>query len=1001
MKRIFKSTLLPFLFLALSACGGAGGTGFTPGYTISGTLTGIAGRQVVLNDLTENLTVTPNGAGTANFTFPTWLADTTAYAVTVVSSPGQDCATTPITGGSNGNGTGTVAKANVANIVVTCTPLQYTVSVNITGLSGTVTLLNNGVDSITQSANGTYTFAPAGGTYPSGSAYAITVSSQPAGQTCTVTNSSGTIVGANITATVACTSPCSSSCTVGGTLTGLQAGESITFQNGADSITKTGTAGNGSFTFPTLLSSTNTYSVSITASPTNQPCSVTYGTGTVTNANITNVNVFCGYATRGSFVATDTMGVTRWKHTATLLADGTVLVVGGYSSATGAATKTAELYDPTTKTWATVGSLTYARYQHTATLLNDGRVLVVGGISSGTTALNTAELYDPITKTWSLAGSLGGARYDHTATLLNDGTNRVLVVGGSNGSAALSTAEFYTPSAGAAGSWAGAPPLTTGARLQHTATLLNDGRVLVVGGYDGVSGNNASLSTVDLYDPVTNTWTADTALTLGRRLHTATLLNDGTNRVLVAGGYNGGALNTAEVYTPGTSPATGTWVTTAGSLAGQRYMHTATLLLNGKVLVAGGYSGCSGCGLATAEVYDPASDSWTAAGSLVGNRYQHTAVLLTAGPNAGKVLVAGGNSGTAILGTSELFDPASSLTVWSATGNLTARSNHTATRLNNGTVLVAGGWDGSAAINGSELYDSLGASSSGTGSLTTARYDHTATLLANGKVLVVGGATGTVGNITILASAELYDPGLGTWSSGGTLNTARSQHTATLLYDGRVLVAGGSDGSALTSAEIYDPGTNTWATVGSLAAARYQHTATLLPGGKVLVAGGVSGGTTALSSAEVFDPNTPVNGVYSWTTGGSMPSAHTQHTATLLANGTVLVAGGKSGSTKLNKSAVYTPGTNTWAATGNLAGARTLHTATLLPSGQVLVTGGLNSAALATAELYDSTLGTWSSSGNLGTARYQHAATLLENGKLLVTGGYSGSTTLNSAELGW
>ena len=132
-----------------------------------------------------------------------------------------------------------------------------------------------------------------------------------------------------------------------------------------------------------------------------------------------------------------------------------------------------------------------------------------------------------------------------------------------------------------------------------------------------------------------------------------------------------------------------------------------------------------------------------------------------------------------------------------------------------------------------------------TGSLNTARYFHTATLLPNGKVLVAGGA-GSSGNY--LASAELYNPASGSWTPTGSLANARYAHTATLLPNGKVLVAGGAG----TSTELYDPASGTWAVTGNLATGRLYHTATLLPNGKVLVAGGDNIGS--LASAELYDP---------------------------------------------------------------------------------------------------------------------------------------------------
>jgi hypothetical protein len=229
-----------------------------------------------------------------------------------------------------------------------------------------------------------------------------------------------------------------------------------------------------------------------------------------------------------------------------------------------------------------------------------------------------------------------------------------------------------------------------------------------------------------------------------------------------------------------------------------------------------------------------------------------------------------------------------------------------------------------------------------TGSLATARYLHTATLLFSGKVLVAGG-----GDTSWLASAELYDPATGTWAPTGSLATARTQHTATLLFSGKVLVTGGSDHPA--SAELYDETTGTWVPTGSLATGRSAHTATLLPSGKVLVAGGQGNGFGQLASAELFDPATGT-----WAATGSLATARAGHTATLLFSGKVLVAGGFASTGPLASAERYDETTGAWSATGSLATARLEHTATLLFSGNVLVAGGFGSTGpLASAELYD------------------------------------------------
>jgi len=577
----------------------------------------------------------------------------------------------------------------------------------------------------------------------------------------------------------------------------------------------------------------------------------------------------------------------------------------------------------------------------------------------------------------------------------------------------------------AEGTWSAAGSLAT-ARYYHTATLLPSGKVLVAG---GSSASGGSLASAELYDPGTNTWTAagslattrddfsatllpngkvlvaggpDTSTELydpgtntwsaagsslaAKRVdHTATLLHSG--KVLVVGGQSGGGggyLASAELYDPGTD----TWGA-AGSLATTRGVHTATLLPSGKVLVAGGFSGSAD--LASAELYDPGTNTWSAAGSLAATRWRHTATLLP----SGKILVAGGYiSGSGAVASAEIYDPGTN--TWSAAGTLvTARENHTATLLPNGNVLVAGGSpDGTTSLSSAESYDPGTNTWSAAGSLATARYFCTATLLPSGKVLVAGGSPD---GSTSVASAEIYDySGGGSWSAAASLATARENHTATLLPSGNVLVAGGGDGNAcLASAELYDPGTNTWSAAGGLATARSAHTATLLPSGKVLVAGGLTNGNVILASAELYDPETNT-----WSAAGSLATMREWHTATLLPSGRVLIAAGyNDGDGDLASAELYDPGTNTWSAAGSLATGRMQHTATLLPGGNVLVAGGAGSVILTSAELYDPGTSTWSAAGSLATARMSHTATLLPSGKVLAAGGYNGSTTTASAEL--
>jgi hypothetical protein len=331
-------------------------------------------------------------------------------------------------------------------------------------------------------------------------------------------------------------------------------------------------------------------------------------------------------------------------------------------------------------------------------------------------------------------------------------------------------------------------------------------------------------------------WDFTNNLNVGHENHTATLLPNGQVLVAAGGSSYDDSMVTAELY----DPATGVWSFT-GSLIGRRKSHSATLLPSGMVLVAGGYDTSFGGGyLATAELYDPASGTWSTTSSMHGARTDHTATLL----NNGKVLVAGGSIGGA-LASAELYDPATG--TWSKTGTMhAARFTFTATLLPSGNVLVAGGSDG-LAVSGAELYDPATGKWTPTGNLTNARYSHSATLLQDGKVLVAGGGDGAGGFYT---SAELYDPASGTWTVTGSLHELRATHGANLLQNGMVLVEGG--GLSISSAELYDPATGAWSTTGSLNQARAHHTATLLPNGTVLAAGGESTDVFALDSAELY-----------------------------------------------------------------------------------------------------------------------------------------------------
>jgi len=250
--------------------------------------------------------------------------------------------------------------------------------------------------------------------------------------------------------------------------------------------------------------------------------------------------------------------------------------------------------------------------------------------------------------------------------------------------------------------------------------------------------------------------------------------------------------------------------------------------------------------------------------------------------------------------------------------------------------------------------------------MTTPRLGHTATLLPDGQVLVAGGEGTVNGAFTVLSSAELYNPAVGTWTRTGRMNAAREQHTATLLTHGQVLAAGGySDADrfnhSLASAELYNLATGTWAPTGSLNAPRDGHQEVLLANGQVLAVDGEdvsSAGTFNLNSTEVYDPATGT-----WTTTGTtFHAGNAPFSVTLLGTGKVLIAGGTTGvypNTHITSAAeLYDPATATSASTGSMNAPRNDQSATLLPNGQVLAAGGQTTTSdgkttdAASAELY-------------------------------------------------
>jgi len=343
------------------------------------------------------------------------------------------------------------------------------------------------------------------------------------------------------------------------------------------------------------------------------------------------------------------------------------------------------------------------------------------------------------------------------------------------------------------------------AHTQGRATPLPDGQVLITRANSG--GGAPALPSPELYNPATGTWAVTGQMNTPRIDATATLLPNG--QVLVAGGSGGGsnALASAELY----NPATGTWSVTGSMRKGRSGLNgagaSATLLPDGQVLIAGGEDANFNL-LSSAELYNPATGKFTPTGSMTTGRVGQSATLL----NNGQVLIAGGG-GTA----TELYNPATGK--FTPTGSMhSAHGDNVGTLLPGGDVLVTG-----KAQTFAELYDpATGQWSNASAGLPAClsnqecRQFSTATLLPTGNVLLAGGLVGLISNPQTTATAMLYHPGTGTWTSTGSMTTGRENQTATLLQDGQVLMAGGtlfdhpSVGHPgvlqfLASAELYTP----------------------------------------------------------------------------------------------------------------------------------------------------------------------------------------------------
>jgi hypothetical protein len=930
----------------------------------------------------------------------------------------------------------------------------------------------------------------------------------------------------------------------------------------------------------------------------------------------------------GAFTAASLL-TARSSHTATLLPDGRILVVGGISAA-GVVLNTGEIYDANRNVWTAVGNNMgavdgQARFNHTATLMRNGRVLIVGGQSNLASATNrSCNFFNPITDLFEAcaAGGTGdmsapNGRAGHTASLLNDG--RILITGGYDSTTGnyLVTTELFdgqNPGAFISG------PALLGKRAWHSATGLGNGKVLICGGYNtrNFKENLGILRTCELYDPVSNTISPAAPMTVRRMAHSATLRPSGEVRIMsglgnittsftqIPAAFQTGSILRFNPTNGQVSATTGTIISTdpitlaeVGFLDVEMSVPASALIVNGEVRFSSpqitalpgvlvrfanrvadgvlnpgttapmaGMSMAYGPGIDSAVIstmtaritfptgqgfFDPFDVALTddaliagslayAGGPLPGEggpvdltpgaaanlirlpgefgmpEYMFEArittgqarivsgaisrqsdenthgfsIALTSGtaynlagcgpvvfdavagytiggcnmdfrngiegtitsssadatvalPNpvniAGDLttgftarlsivpsrLLLGGQSFSfdiatmvvrqALMGDVEIYNPEDN--EWrSGRFNLTPRMQGTAISHPNGDAIIFGGrnctdaracealtpatipsgvnpaWaeSYSNAIIPTFGFDNVLADRA---SMSQARSNHTATVLTSGHVLVAGGTAGA----STVRTSERYNPIDDTWKAVGLLHDSRSNHTATLLPNSTVMVAGGftkqeSTGST-QSVEIYYPDTELWLPTTPLISSRSFHTSVILPDGNVMVMGGLGGSGQYLNSVEIYYSTSRV-----WATLPAMASARSQHSATLLQDGRVLVAGGVGPGGVLglggNDVEVYDPTTNSWSSLAPMTRERHSHTAGLLVDGRVLMSGGNDGfAETGTTDIYDPKTNTWQFVTNINTGatmvipRQDHTSIVLPNNRVLSLGGFT------------
>lgn len=722
-------------------------------------------------------------------------------------------------------------------------------------------------------------------------------------------------------------------------------------------------------------------------------------------------------------------------------------------------------------------SLTPGRQQHTATLLPNGTVLIVGGCDPDGDPLANVEIYHPATGAVTFATPMPGPRCGHTTTLLAD--NTLLVVGGTDARGVLDTALICPLEGAGAGQFQKLAATLATARSGHTATLVPGAGVLIAGGFDAAG---APLASAQVYDPAARSFGPQLTMQGARAGHTATaFLAAGQSAVLLAGGTGASGIDaSAEVYLPSNASFTAT----NQPMPSARTLHAATLVPGsggGAILLTGGEGADGRAATPTTLIFagtgDPVDWTFTTGPDFAPPRWSHASVPL----QDGTILIAGGQNETSpALSAAAIYQPGGN-TIADRAPLPQAQTAATATLLPSGLVLLVGGRGTQGVLDTADPYDPYFHTFRAAGSLSMSSGGGAAALLDSKYLLLTGGwgkmYLGPPDELHldgITKWADLYDPFTQTFSATGPMNTARMLHTATLLDNGSVLVAGGILKELHPNVEK----------IIAMLRALESYVATLLPVASDIAADASQISTQAstyqgyLDANNLFgeiwvsfdlgkhgsigvcwslsnatDPSGPTNNdspwIWKWNLTysqllinllGYLPFASTEQLCTDIEN---LATGAGQGSTQsivvieqqiiadieaiiqaikdyaggpLLTAELYNPATAAFSATSaQMIYARNEHTATLLPDGRVLLVAGSGylfadllpppappppSQPLSSAELYDPGSGEFTLVGSaLAQPVYGQSATLLSNGLVLVAGGTTGTAAVADAAL--